>query len=363
MSYVSKLTNVLSNDLPGWHKARLKFMARFVGSLLKLSTVNLSKLAPALKPDVQVSSNYRRIQRFMAGFAFDFDAFGQLLLRLLPQKTGFVVSMDRTNWQFGDTQINVLMIGICRGRTCFPVVWRLLGKAGNSNTEERIALMRRFLALVDAEDVRAFVADREFIGEKWLGYLKSEKVPFFIRIRKNTNVGASKTAAHRLFSSLEVGQKRVVPGGKKKVLGQQLHVVGLKYIGREGEPEHLLLVCPERPRRALCHYRRRWGIETLFAALKSRGFDLEATHLTNETRLEKLLGLLALAFAWSRLVGEWRDQRNPIKIKKHGRREKSLFRYGLDHLRKIMLNLADQQEQFLVCLQALVAPRKFLSCT
>ena len=63
MSYVSKLTNVLSNDLPGWHKARLKFMARFVGSLRRLassarfvgsllkSTVNFSKLAPALKPD------------------------------------------------------------------------------------------------------------------------------------------------------------------------------------------------------------------------------------------------------------------------------------------------------------------------
>ena len=44
----------------------------------------------------------------MAGFAFDFDAFdfdafdfdafGQLLLRLLPQKTGFVVSMNSTLW-------------------------------------------------------------------------------------------------------------------------------------------------------------------------------------------------------------------------------------------------------------------------
>jgi len=197
----------------------------------------------------------------------------------------------------------------------------------------------------------------------WLGYLKDEEVPFFIRIRKNTNVGASETAARKLFSDLKVAQKRILPGGKKKVLGRQLHVVDLKYVGRKGEPDYLLLVCPERPHRALSHYRKRWGIETLFAAFKSRGFDLEATHLTDETRLEKLLGLSALAFAWSQLVGEWRDQRNPIKIKKHGRREKSLFRYGLDHLRKIMLNLADQQEEFLVCLQALVAPRKFLSCT
>lgn len=363
MNYVSKLTDVLSEDLPGWHKARLKFMSRFVGSLLKLSTVNFSKLALALKPGVQADSNYRRIQRFMAGFAFGFDAFGRLLLRLLPQKTGFTVSMDRTNWKFGETEINVLMIGICRKGTCFPVVWRLLGKAGNSNTGERIALTRRFLALVDAEDIRAFVADREFIGEDWLGYLKGESVPFFIRVRKNTNVGSEETAAWKLFSDLRVGQKRVLEGGKQKVLGHRLHVVGMKYLGRSGEPEYLLLVCPERPHRATVHYRKRWGIETLFAALKSRGFDLEATHLTGEKRLEKLLGLLALAFAWSELVGEWRDQRDPLKTKKHGRLEKSLFRYGLDFLQRVMLNLAEKQEDFLLCLQALINPRKFLSCT
>ncbi len=45
--------------------------------------------------------------------------------------------MDRTNWKFGQAQINVLMIGICRNGTCFPIVWRLLGKAGNSNTAEQ----------------------------------------------------------------------------------------------------------------------------------------------------------------------------------------------------------------------------------
>lgn len=363
MNYVSKLTSVLSDDLAGWHKARLKFMARFVGSLLKLTTVNFSDLALALKPGVQASSNYRRIQRFMADFTFDFDAFGQLLLRLLPQKSGFTVSMDRTNWQFGETEINVLMIGICRGKVCFPVVWKLLGKAGNSNTDERIALTKRFLALVDPRDIHTFVADREFIGERWLGYLIGEKVPFSIRIRKNTNVGPEETPAWKLFSGLKVDQKRILPGGRKSVLGHSLYVVGTKYIGREGEPEHLILVCPKRPHQALRQYRRRWGIETLFGTLKSRGFNLEATHLTGEKRLEKLLGLLALAFAWSQLIGEWRDQQDPLDRKAHGRLEKSRFRYGLDYLRRVMLDLTERKGDFLVCLQALVAPRQFLSCT
>jgi IS4 transposase len=46
-------------------------------------------------------------------------------------------------------------------------------------------------------------------------------------------------------------------------------------------------------------YRRRWEIETMFAALKSRGFDLEATNRTDPRRVERLIGLLALAFSAS----------------------------------------------------------------
>jgi IS4 transposase len=51
-------------------------------------------------------------------------------------------------------------------------------------------------------------------------------------------------------------------------------------------------------------YRRRWEIETLFAALKSRGLGLEETHLTNPDRIQRLIGLLSLTFAWTHIIGE-----------------------------------------------------------
>lgn len=51
------------------------------------------------------------------------------------------------------------------------------------------------------------------------------------------------------------------------------------------------------PQAAFAAYARRWEIETLFGALKSRGFNFEDTHLTHPDRLGKLLALLALAFA------------------------------------------------------------------
>ena len=84
----------------------------------------------------------------------------------------------------------------------------------------------------------------------------------------------------------------------------------------------------------LADYRLRWGIESLFGALKSRGFNLESTHLRHSERLERLLALLALAFGWAHRTGVWVAEhvRAPRFIAKYGRRAKSLFRLGLDSL-------------------------------
>jgi hypothetical protein len=74
-------------------------------------------------------------------------------------------------------------------------------------------------------------------------------------------------------------------------------------------------------------------METLFGSLKTRGFNLEDSHLTDGVRLEKLIALLALAFTWAHLVGEWIHERSPIRLKKHGYKAKSIFRVGLEVLR------------------------------
>ena len=109
---------------------------------------------------------------------------------------------------------------------------------------------------------------------------------------------------------------------------------------------------------SLSDYGLRWGIETLFGALKSRGFCLEATHVVAEERLSRLLALLAIAFCWAFAAGVWLSRQTPLKLKKHGRAAVSLFRRGLDWLRRLLLPLCGQfrQGDFQDALQ-------FLSCT
>lgn len=110
-----------------------------------------------------------------------------------------------------------------------------------------------------------------------------------------------------------------------------------------------------------CHsliddYAQRWGIETLFGIFKSRGFNLEDTHLTDSERLSRLFALLTIALCWAYRTGQWLSKAQPIVIKTHGRLAKSIFRYGFDHLRSIFLNLDESKADFLLSL-------KFLSCT
>lgn len=97
--------------------------------------------------------------------------------------------------------------------------------------------------------------------------------------------------------------------------------------------ELLIVASNQRLSKPIETYRLRWQIEVLFQSLKGRGFQMESTRLTQYYRIKKMVALLAIGFCWAHKTGEWRAAAiKPIKLKNHGRPEKSLFRYGLDYL-------------------------------
>jgi hypothetical protein len=83
-------------------------------------------------------------------------------------------------------------------------------------------------------------------------------------------------------------------------------------------------------------YKLRWSIECTFSSLKTRGFDLERTGITQPKRLERLFGLTILAWISALRVGIWLLEVKPIKILAHGRKAMSLARYGSERLRNAL---------------------------
>ena len=51
-----------------------------------------------------------------------------------------------------------------------------------------------------------------------------------------------------------------------------------------------------------------------------------------------MVALLVIGFCWEHKTGEWKHKMiKPLCVKNHGRLEKNLFRYGLNHLTDMLM--------------------------
>lgn len=125
--------------------ARVRLACYFIMALCKVKSVNYSKLSTGFDGLANTSSHYRRIQRFMAEVNFPMELVAKLIFSMLPNKEKIVLVIDRTNWKFGNKNINILMLGISYKGIAFPLMFKMLNKRGNSSTIERIELICDFI--------------------------------------------------------------------------------------------------------------------------------------------------------------------------------------------------------------------------
>jgi len=339
MKRITKLAEILNSQLE-WNKARADLMSFFIVALLKVRSVNLTKIAVAMPGRVKTESKYKRLQRFFAGFDFTMDDISELIVRFLPiSGEKWDLSMDRTNWKLGKKNINPLVLGIVHLGVAFPIIWITFSKRGNSNMTERIELIKRFINIFGVEKIKCLFGDREFIGGDWFAFLLENNIHFIMRIKDNFMISNAKgilVSAKTLFRDLKVGEYRILKG-RRIVNGQPVYIAGTLL----PNGEYLILATDKKAETSLENYKKRWGIETLFQCLKGRGFNFEDTHMTFPERISKLIALLAITFSWCHATGEWIASQKSIKIKKHGRKTFSLFRLGLDHIGRILHNISE----------------------
>lgn len=271
----------------------------------------------------------------------------RLTLRLLNLAPPFTLAIDRTGWQLGKAWVNVLMLSVNCGRAAIPLFWIVLEEKGCCSDEEKQLLIERFLEEFAADQIRFASADREFASVKWLRYLVERKIGFRLRIKANariTDKRGNSIRASKLCRTLKVNQ-RMEFQRQRRLWNEAVFVAAC----RKADGDQVIVISSERSEAILIEYGERWRLETLFGNLKTRGFRLEDTHLTDGERVSKLLSLLTLAGCWALLAGELESAATPVKIKKHGRAEKSIFRLGFDSLRncfcRIQIN-SGQKKRF-----------------
>jgi len=333
----------------GLSKPKRTLLVSIVISMLLTKSVVYDELAEQMNDEVELASNVRRLQRFIAEYDLNYDQIAILTSFLLP-KGKWELSMDRTNWKYGSASLNILAVTVWVKGVGVPIWFELLdNKGGNSNQAKRIDFLEKLISLFGVKKIKCLYGDREFIGEKWIGYLKKNNIPFCLRIKSDTIIrfaGQSRgRAAHKWLY-----KKRVRYMPHVEVYGVKgLHLIakGLSTLKKNGQPEELLLLTNIKANKTVMDsYKRRWSIEVFFQCIKSRGFNLEKTHLTDPERFRKIFAAVCLAFVCCFCTGVYKDAKiKKISLCKHGYKRKSFFRYGLDELRRLLRLASRGKEQ------------------
>jgi hypothetical protein len=333
---IATLQEILQRHV-GLGKSRLETLCLIVIGMVSGRTVNLSHLACELPTTARVASTYRRLQRFFQHVRLGADWSAPLVVGLLGLSGSWHLALDRTQWKLGRRDVNILVLAVVTPRARVPLIWSVLeNNGGNSDTGERIALMRRYLAIFGAASIRLLLADREFVGRTWMDFLNENNIPFAIRMKAKLRVTTEEGRGLALGSLLRkcrgVRTFRAALGGD-----EARGLLWLNFAARRLDDGTLLIVASNAPpRSALAAYRKRWAIECLFGDTKTRGLNLEDTRLVTPRKLTLLLALVALALAWStRTAARLLGRKSPTR-KSHGHLAKSWFRIGFDQVRRLL---------------------------
>ena len=93
------------------------------------------------------------------------------------------------------------------------------------------------------------------------------------------------------FGDLQVGKVRCL-FDRAEVYGERMRVVATK----SPAGDLVVIATDFRVWETLALYRQRWSTLCTFGSLNTRGFDLERTGITQPERLERLFGLVILAW-------------------------------------------------------------------
>lgn len=325
--FTDKVTEILHKVSIVDNLARKKFISMFIIALIKSRNVQFNRIAHHLNDEAQIDSNEVRIQNFFRDVTLNYNEVAKLMISLLPKDKKLRLCIDRTEWDFGKHQVNILMVTVGYANFTLPIYFDLLdNKSGNSSYENRKDLLDLCIELLGEHRIGLIIGDREFVGRKWFKYLKKNKIKYIMRMPKNHYF-------HRPNGEIvDVRNLKIKVGQILKIKNCMVDgVIGNISIELLENGDYLYLFSSLAPTYIGQMYKNRWSIEALFQNLKGRGFDLEKTMLQNNEKLKKLVALVSLAYGFSTTLGKYHDRKvQKIKKKKHGYKSKSFTRKGID---------------------------------
>jgi len=145
--------------------------ARALVALLTARKISLHHVAHLMPGEQNPEANRMQMRRCLDHETLTQQAWTRAIAALLP-RTKWILALDRTEWERGETTTNLLVLAVVTQGCAVPLMWTVMPECGASDTKERQELLARFLGTFGKERARFLTADREFIGFDWIAWLQ-----------------------------------------------------------------------------------------------------------------------------------------------------------------------------------------------
>jgi hypothetical protein len=303
--------------LPNLRKTVVDKVALVVGAMIERQTPNAAELANVLplataRQDMREQWLRRLLKNPLLSSPVLLEPWARdALAEASRQGQTVVLSLDQTD--LGD-RFAVLMLGLVLGDRALPLAWTVEAGPANLGFEHQHTLLERVRGWLPAGAAVLLLADRFYPSVALFDWLHAQGWRYRLRLKGNLTVDPG-FGDLVTTGDLAVGQtERYLPDVR---LFHHAVATHLGILHEPGHPEPWIIAMECAPNRATVRdYGSRWGIEPLFSDYKSRGFDLEATHLRAPDRLDRLLVIMALALHWCVRVGQEDARDHPTPLEK-----------------------------------------------
>jgi len=310
----------------------LTTLAALISGIVGSKSTQLPQIAAKVPYASKPESRVKRFSRWCDNDSIReevyFLPYADVLLRQVSLQT-VVLAMDGSG--VGRGCCALMMHVIYKGRA-LPLAWRVRQcPKGHFPEALHIALVELVSTLIPEGTKVVFLGDGEFDGIKLQETMNEGGWWYACR----TSKGNTATWEDETFDVAELGAC-IKPGRLIELKEVQLTrgaygPVMLLCCWAKGHAEPLYLVSNmSSAEDAIDYYKKRFRIETFFSDQKSRGFNIQKSHLTDPQRLSRLLIAACLAYIWIVYLGSLCDKEGWREIIHRKKRcDLSLFQLGL----------------------------------
>jgi hypothetical protein len=308
----------LNHALPNLNKPVVRKLSLAVGAMIEgqtPNTVELSNLLPLETERQDLREQWLR--RLLSSPALScetvIEPFAQEALRHAGRNgQTILLSLDQTD--LGD-RMAVLMLTVRIGDRSLPLAWLAEAGAANIGFAQQKILLAKVMEWIPADAAVMLLADRFYPSVELFQWLKTQGWHYRLRLKGNLRVDTGVDDETTTGQLAQEGTERYWLNVRVFGVGEVITNIGIVHDEGHPEPWIIAMDCPPT-RSAVLDYGSRWAIEPTFSDFKSRGFQLEDSHLKHPARLERLILIMALAMHWCVRVGYHDAVQRPTPLEK-----------------------------------------------